>query len=121
MMKLVRNIMLRTRLFLANVRNTPKYDALDAAGLTAIRAVSPRAIVKQDSGQENKEQHPGGFDYETLNKFGALDFSEQHGGGEVGQVHQWRQPDDRVPRVRQHVEREHVAGEEEAEQHINEE
>src|SRR5262245_53521308 len=115
MMKFARNIMFRTRLFLANVRNTPRYEAFDTAELPAKRAVSPRAIVKQDSRKQDKKQNPGRFNGQPLYERRTLNLSQQHGGREVGQVHQRRQLDDRPPRRRQHVQWKHMTGEEEAE------
>src|SRR5262245_5793794 len=110
MTKFARNIMFRTRLFRANVRNTPTYEAFDTAELPAKRAVSPRAIMKQDSGKQDENQHPRRFDSQALNERRTLNLSQQHGSREVGQIHQRRQLHDRPPRWRQHVQWKHMTG-----------
>ena len=75
----------------------------------------------EDAGEEDEEDDPLEFHGEAEDQIPAVDFFEEDGGREVSEVHERGELDEAVPWLGEHVERKHVAGEEETEEHVNEE
>ena len=89
--------------------------------LSSESAVAFHAAPEGHAAGDDEEQRPRRLrSLSPTHRSWPVNFLQEHGRREVRQVLQRHDLHDRVPRLGQHVEREHVAGEKKVEQHVDE-